>query len=61
MKPQDRVYPTIDQYYQLQLQPVVAESYPQQRWNRSNADFVIRGVSLIQQAIGSAEARRRRH
>ena len=43
MKPKDRMFPTIDEHYQLQLQPVVAESYPQRRWNRSGAD---RNVAL---------------
>jgi hypothetical protein len=38
MKPKDRMFPTIDEHYQLQLQPVVSESYPQRRWNRSGAD-----------------------
>ena len=38
MKPKDRMYPTIDEHYQLQLRPVVSESYPQRRWNRSGAE-----------------------
>jgi hypothetical protein len=38
MKPKDRMFPTIGEHYQLQLQPVVSESYPQRRWNRSGAD-----------------------
>ncbi len=28
MKTKDRMYPTIEEYYQLQLQPVVSEPYP---------------------------------
>jgi hypothetical protein len=35
MKPKDRMFPTIDEHYQLQLRQVVSESYPQHRWNRS--------------------------
>jgi hypothetical protein len=38
MKPKDRMFPTIDEQYQLQLRQVVSESYPQRRWNRSGAD-----------------------
>ena len=30
--------PTIEEYYELRLQQVVVESYPQRRWNRSAAD-----------------------
>ena len=37
MKPKDRMFPTIGEYYQLQLRQVVSESYPQRRWNRSGA------------------------
>ncbi len=37
MKPKDRMFPTIDEHYQLRLQPVVSESYPKQRENRSAA------------------------
>ena len=38
MKPKDKVYPTgMEEYYQLQLQPVVSESYLQRSWNRSEA------------------------
>jgi hypothetical protein len=35
MKPKDRMFPTIDEHYQLQLRQVVSEPYPQRRWNRS--------------------------
>ena len=38
MKPKDRMFPTIDEHCQLQLREVVSESYPQRRWNRSDAD-----------------------
>jgi hypothetical protein len=38
MKPKDRMFPTIGEHYQLQLRQVVSESYPQRRWNRSDAD-----------------------
>jgi hypothetical protein len=38
MKPKDRMFPTIEEHYQLQLRQVVSESYPQRRWNRSGAD-----------------------
>jgi hypothetical protein len=38
MKPKDRNFPTIEEYYQLRLQPVVSETYPQRRGNRSGAD-----------------------
>jgi hypothetical protein len=38
MKPKDRMFPTIGEQYQLQLQQVVSESNPQRRWNRSGAD-----------------------
>jgi hypothetical protein len=38
MKPKDRMFPTIEEHYQLQLREVVSESYPQRRWNRSGAD-----------------------
>jgi hypothetical protein len=37
VKTKDRKLPTIEEYYQLQLQPVVAEPYSQRRWNRSGA------------------------
>lgn len=37
MKPKDRQIPTIEEYYELQLQlrPVVSETYPQRRGNRT--------------------------
>ena len=38
MKPKDRMFPSMDEPYQLQLRQVVTESYPQRRWNRSGAD-----------------------
>jgi hypothetical protein len=38
MKPKDRMFPTIDEHYQLQLQQVVSESDRQRRWNYSGAD-----------------------
>ena len=38
MKPKDRMFPTIGERYELRLQQVVSESYPQRRWNRSGAD-----------------------
>lgn len=38
MKPKDRMFPTIDEHYQLQLRQVVSESYPQRRGNRSGAE-----------------------
>jgi hypothetical protein len=38
MKPKDRKFPTVDEYYQLQLREVASESYPQRRWNRSGVD-----------------------
>jgi hypothetical protein len=44
MKPKDRMFPTLEEHYQLQLREVVSESYPQRRWNRSGAerDFALR-------------------
>ena len=36
MKP--KKLPTVEEYYELRLQQVVVESYPQRRWNRSVAD-----------------------
>ncbi len=38
MKAKDPKYPTIEEYYQLQLQPVVSEPYPQRNVNRSGSD-----------------------
>ena len=38
VKPKDRKFPTPDEHYQLRLQPVVSESYPQRRWDRSRDD-----------------------
>jgi hypothetical protein len=38
MKPKDRMLPTIDEHYQLQLRQVVSESYPQRRGNGPGAD-----------------------
>ena len=38
MKPKERMFPIIDEHYQLQLREVVCESYPQRHWNRSGAD-----------------------
>jgi hypothetical protein len=48
------VFPTIDEYYQLQLQQVVSEPYPQRRWNRSGAHVAVLTASSIQQPGGSA-------
>jgi hypothetical protein len=38
MKPKDRMFPTLEEYSQLQLRQVVSEPYPPRRWNRSGAD-----------------------
>jgi len=38
MKPKERMFPTLEEHYQLQLREVVSESYPQRRWNRSAED-----------------------
>ena len=38
MKPKERMFPTIDEHYQLQLREVVCESHQQRHWNRSGAD-----------------------
>ena len=38
MKPKDRMFPTIEEHYQLQLREVVSESYPQRRRNRPDAE-----------------------
>ena len=48
MKPKDWKFPTIGEHYQLQLQPVVSESYPQGSRNRSRADrrFVL-GAAIV--------------
>ncbi len=37
MKPKDRMFPTIGEHDQLQLQQVVSETYQQRRWYHSGA------------------------
>ena len=48
MKPKTPKYPTIDEYYRLQLREVVSESYPQRRGNRAGAasQFAFRAETI---------------
>jgi hypothetical protein len=48
MKPKDRMFPTVDEQYQLRLQQVVSESDRQRRWNHSGVDrqFALRGTVI---------------
>jgi hypothetical protein len=47
MKPKDRMFPTIEEHYQLQLREVVSESYPQRRRNRPEERRFAFGAEVI--------------
>jgi len=43
----------MDERYQLQLQQVVSEPYPQRRWNRSGADrYPVLRAEVVEPPMG---------
>jgi hypothetical protein len=52
MKPKDRMFPSPNEHYRLQLQPVVSEPYRQRRRNRSDADRQIALRAEVGDSVG---------